>query len=548
MIVDILAACAALLVADVTFAASRCEKLFFSTTSSKMEPSYNAKKTPASVRPANYLKVEHVPFRGMEHLAGQKTNVGKLTHITFATSGNTQQLMGRIVREYVAGIDIVDASGVNHKINVNSGEIFEVYVEPKEYNWLVPEYAATKAQLLKTVASLGNPFGLVSIKDGSRDVDLYGELSIVEIGPGYRVLSLRDHNNNVHIFDPDYVGENLMLLQNTPESRQIFPSLFSPHRIEIVDTRRQSRKTLISQLAEEGRVYDNPKYYDYLVKDISDTKKLILRWFSDDGKYLIDSFVNNLGERFVVLLTDPGIAQRAKEFVAFGVSILRSRSDVTPWQLREMFSAKLGKTRVFRGMVLTEVEKDSMLKEGIEAPGFKNDSGAKRSLFDTFGSLALKNRARYATDPRSEVEARLMDTYDADKRMYISVSKYQEIASSVGFHSSDAVGGNNRRLYVFELDVPELSILRQERLFQKDDRYGKHEVFVTVGSNFSVSETNDLGLEMFIPYKIDPADIVGVNRYESPPPRWERNFRRDPRRKKKMDESSFLEGHVRTSL
>ena len=301
--------------------------------------------------------------------------------------------------------------------------------------------------------------------------------------------SLRDSKGNEHLLDPDYIGTDFLLLQKSKESRQIFSALAPSRRIEILDKRWQDRINLVTQLIEDGRIHDNPKDYDYFSKD----------------------------------LADPGIAHRADELVSFGKQLLDTNPNITPWQLRELFSSHLGKIKIFRGMVLIESEMRSMMSRGIEAPGFQNMSRARQSMFDTFDSRVRESRVRYANSPDSEIAARLTDFYDADTRMFISVSKYQEIASLVGYHDSGKVEDQNRRLYVFEIEIPEISILRKQGLFQQENSYGK-EIILSVGSSFRVNETNDLGVEMFVPYKINPNNILKVTRYDSPPPKWERHI------------------------
>jgi len=174
-------------------------------------------------------------------------------------------------------------------------------------------------------------------------------------------------------------------------------------------------------------------------------------------------------------------------------------------------------------MVLTETEKDSMLKNGIYAPGFLNLDRAHLSLLDTFISLKRSRKQRYGAGPIDEILARLTDFYDADTRMFISVSKYREIAASLGYYSSDRARDPTQKLYVFEVQIPQISVIWQTGIFKQELLYDG-ESTVTVGPNFSASETNKPGVEMFVPYKINPESIIRVDT-PAIQPKWERHLK-----------------------
>lgn len=470
--------------------------------------------------PENFYSTKLIgPWKGMEKPPGQRSLLGKLAFATYTSeNGQTKNYTGRVIDEYESGFQIIDErTGETHQILGNIGEIKSVKIEPFEYKWKKLEYGANKAQLFELIESTVEPFGLIKI--GLKN--LFGSLSVETVSPGIEVVILRDIQGNKHFLDPDYVGTDFLIIPKSNMQEVIFSTL-TAETIKMMDTRKSERLDLVEFLVSRKKYYDDPIYYDFFLKDLSYTKALLYRWYDRHSKVMIDKVSSELGERYIVLLTDPGVANRVDELIILGKKYVQKNPDASPSELRAFFSEHLGRVKIFRGMMLTEQQKRKALKEGIYARGFLNSGNIQNSLINTLDSLSLKKDVpyleNYPKSPGEEISGRIHRLYKAEKSMWISTSKYKEIAESVGYHNSGKINEQGYKLHVFEIEIPKISTIKLEGLFKQVDRYSKE--MIAVGSKFKTSLTGDLGVEVFIPYRIKPDDIIKVTTHDSPPAEW----------------------------
>jgi hypothetical protein len=286
------------------------------------------------------------------------------------------------------------------------------------------------------------------------------------------------------------------------------------------DRRRAEREALVGTLlADGGAVYDHPAYYDFLSRDPADTRALLARWYPF-SRELVERVTVSLGERYTPILADPGVANRADQLIDFAPAYLAANPDAGVWQLRQAFSDHLGRETVYRGMVLTEAQARAMTAGGIDAPGFQSPERAARSVSESIQSDTHHDFVDYPRSPTAEIQARLTDFYDHGARMTMSVSRYREIAESAGYHASGRAGQPGTSLYLFEIELPRLSLIEQTNLFANER--ASEDVFIAVGDEFAASEGGDLGVEMFVSHRIPPDAIRGATRYDHPPPAWRR--------------------------
>jgi hypothetical protein len=467
-------------------------------------------------------------LKGLEKLRGQQSNVGKRIRLTFSNRENGQQLIvGRIIEEFPAGLTLVDDLGQVHEINTNKGKIEAAFVEPVEYRWVRTQNRSTKAELFEFLAKSPGVKGLVRFSRLTDDKAyfLFGELSVVTPEPEYQVISVRDARGIIHLFDPSIVDLSFQIALDPDVVSGIFSSLSARKPQRVLDANWTKRQRFVRQLLAEERIFDNANFYVYFEQNLAESKRLLRRWYPDVALELIDAVMRGLGERFVPLLLEPGIANRSHELIRFGSDILAVNPDVSVWELRRQFSNHLGRRRIFRSMVLTEAERESIESRGILAPGLLDSRKAETALADIFAIRPTAQNVNYATDPYSEILSRLTVSASADPamRLYISVSEYRSVAASIGYYDSGKVGEVGRHLYLFEVEVPEISIIRMNGLFQRESPYGGT-VELLIGKDFRTNETKDLGVEMFMPFKIDRTDIKSVWKLAEPPPRWERRL------------------------
>jgi hypothetical protein len=456
--------------------------------------------------------LNHIPYRGLEHVPGQTTHVGNLATVSFRPKGASDSVTatGRVIEDFPAGLTLLDDSGVMHRFSANDGAILSLVVEPVAVTWSKRENIR---ELVDSLRRASQPqYAILALSYPERLL-----VGAIRLEGG--IISLTDAGGMRHELDPDLVSGRAYLTERPIDF--IGSGTTSP--VIVRDRRRPEREALTRDLmAAGGSVYDNPSYYDYLSGDPDDTRALISRWYRGD---LADRVSQRLGDRFVPILADPGVANRAGALIDFASSWLPSNPDADVWQLRQAFSDFLGTETVYRGMVLTEAQARAMIASGIRAPGFQVPARAERSISESIQSDHRYDHVDYPRSPTAEIHARLTDFYDQGARMTMSVSRYSEIAASAGYHSSGHAGERGRQLYLFEIELPVLSLIEQTNLFG-NERHEGPEILLRVGDEFTASETGDLGVEMFVPHRIPPDAIRNVTRYDQEPPAWRRERRR----------------------
>lgn len=348
-----------------------------------------------------------------------------------------------------------------------------------------------------------------------------GNIVLEKISDSYEILKVTDEKGVEHLVDPDRIQTNFAISKSPEDLAHIHSS---KEKIEIVDTERSERLQLVGDLLNEYSVLDNPKYYKYFAKDAERTKKLLDRWYRADTKIFniqdaIAQIEGSFGEEYLALLTDPGIVHRFDSFLEFATNLKESSDSVpSPMELRTLFSEHLGTKSVFRGMMLTPEEYAFIQKHGIVAPALTDRARASRILEETFDTAQRKRYARHARSIYHDITGgRMQDFFEKQNLLTLSVSKYEPVARSAGYHSSRELETPGKQLYLFECEVPELSLLRHENVFEYHRRM---KGTMKVGE-FEVNQEKDLDVEIFIPFGIPREQIKRMTRIEEVPPVWE---------------------------
>ena len=226
----------------------------------------------------------------MERPEGKSTNIGNIVLATFLDNDQStpQRMVGRVLREYPAGMDLVDErSGDIHRVNANFGKILSVHVEPLDAEW---KRARQPTALIDAIKETTNPYASIEIAEdiwGTRSTVVYGKVSL-EDEEDRDLVTVIDSMGNRHQFEPQLVHFTAHITEGAQQTTSIFPS-HAKETIHIVDHRKTDRQHLAQELHSSGQVFDNPAYYDYFAGDIDDTKRLIKRWFKRGGSRLIAS-------------------------------------------------------------------------------------------------------------------------------------------------------------------------------------------------------------------------------------------------------------------
>ena len=149
-----------------------------------------------------------------------------------------------------------------------------------------------------------------------------------------------------------------------------FKILQKIHRNNIVDI---SHKGFSRDILRHPNLFDSKKFYKHLSTfNTYELKGLLKKWYRDypnfDLDNLIKIFDKHVGEKYIGLLFDPGIISRYDDFIFFAQKELAtSTNNISLFKLRNMYKKKLGKTKLFRGMMLTDDELHLILNQGMES-------------------------------------------------------------------------------------------------------------------------------------------------------------------------------------
>ena len=465
-------------------------------------------------------------FTSLERPGAQ--HIGKEFEITYFPKGGSES-------KTVSGIVIDSAQAATTIQDNESGELISINT-----NW--DKIASIKSRSLQETPSRfrdirpddmvallkhGKPvFGrcVLSVVENEKrkDILVSGAFSLEQITDGYEVIKITDSNGVAHMVDPDRVYSDFAV-SDRPEDVALLKS--STEHINIVDADRTERVELAQELVTDLNVLDNSKYYEYFSKDPERAKNLLSRWYRRGSgtfniEHVIQEVESELGAEYLATLADPGIAQHFDAFFAFAKEMKRKKNTLpSPVELRKSFSEHLGTKTIYRGMMLTDEELALVQKSGILSPALTNKDRASHVIQETIDPTERQSMARYARDFYSEIMGRLTDFHDRENSTTISVSAHEPVARSVGYHSSDQLENPEKHMYVFECEVPVISLIKMENVF---DYERNPDTKLTIG-DFETDEGTDLEVEMFVPYNIPPTAIKKTERVDVAPPKWVRH-------------------------
>ncbi len=178
--------------------------------------------------------------------------------------------------------------------------------------------------------------------------------------------------------------------------------------------------------------------------------------------------------------------------------------------VRRKLKWKLGNTKVYRGMMLSDNDAISIKKEGLLSP-LLNYSKVNKNLWrDFFENRILKTWLSKTIQDRIN----RWSTPNA----FISTSEYKDIAIVVGAHF-----GNNswqkKKLYILELLIPTIDLVfYSETVVRQSDWHTRGHLPIRIEKNVDWEkvvidnkyEWTDTKVEQFIPWKIDHNEIVSI--------------------------------------
>lgn len=256
----------------------------------------------------------------------------------------------------------------------------------------------------------------------------------------------------------------------------------------------------------------NPEYYNFLEKHIGETRTVVERWYGPHAHAMLTWVERELGKRFIPLLTDPGLANHFEKFQTFASKTVAAKPNISLPDLRQAFSDSLGKIKVFRGMVLSDQEVNEIQKTGIASRLFLT-SQRDVAFSDYMGPLkAISGEPLYPLTPMESILKKYSSgNLDQETlQTQISTSTYPEVAETAGFHSAgvhwSSMAENNKAMYVFELEIPILDLIRTQGLF-KNHEEGAFIPYVIDGKVFNMADDR---IEFFTPFWLEPDAIQNI--------------------------------------
>lgn len=176
------------------------------------------------------------------------------------------------------------------------------------------------------------------------------------------------------------------------------------------------------------------------------------RWRTEANK-LIASTRRYLGDQYLSLLLDPGVASRLDKLILHKLFRFRFQKP-TANDLRESFSKSLGTRTMYRGMLMDPVQAEVILQDGISSDYHRK-----------FGRILKVNDLEF--DPRADIYRRVADwgtpAYIDFHPYSISLSENSLVAGSIAYWVA-GWGQSRKSVYVFEVEIPVIDLVERSGL------------------------------------------------------------------------------------
>lgn len=294
----------------------------------------------------------------------------------------------------------------------------------------------------------------------------------------------------------------------------------------------RSEYRFIQLMKERGALFRTPEFWEFYSARPELVRELLTNWYSyrEDALNQIRWASHELGEKYGLLFLDPGIAQRAVDFVGWARNSISLHPDVTPFQLRLAYSDHVqevagGPVEVWRGTLMYPHQAYEVRHTtGIKGNAFRMFSGHSQNSYDAkvaehnLVSMLLNKHwsGHRPNSPYSEMLSRLGGA--TQRSFYTSCSLWKQATSAGawgGRRTQNPIGDG--QFHLFRIHISPLNLVRPDGIFsgiKSDEWYSSR----WDGHMFSMSRA-DPGFEMFLQY-VAPSEIQEMIRFEVLPPRW----------------------------
>jgi hypothetical protein len=258
--------------------------------------------------------------------------------------------------------------------------------------------------------------------------------------------------------------------------------------------------SLLRDVKEEAvPIFENPLFYQHFDGNEGESFEIAKHWdqpmFAVQGdipgiieiteaekqkgiKTSLDLIATRLnGSKFAPLGLDPGIASRLTKFIEFAKGYLSNQPSISAWSLREAFKAELDsrknrRTVLYRAMALTEGEYEKIKTAGIYSYNSRvlPQTDQIKILHDQFANTLIKREVpsedgapkfSVIDEAQGPVQELRFHVLTGAHSNYISLSAHPKVAASVAMGSVD----EDHKVYMFEINLPEISIIRSDDTF-----------------------------------------------------------------------------------
>jgi hypothetical protein len=190
--------------------------------------------------------------------------------------------------------------------------------------------------------------------------------------------------------------------------------------------------------------------------------------------------LESLGTNYIKLIVDPGLMTHIDDFVKFTKNT-NNYTQKDPWIIRDLYAKKMGLTKVFRALKISEEDEINITEVGMFWSKCNTNDFQGKNLID---------------DINKKMHSKLNSSM---KNEFMSVTKYPEIANFVA-----KTFKNDGRVVLFELQVPKLDLIspRPKRHWDNEG-----DISLVCADKFFHP-----WVEQFIPFVIEPSEIIGVKK------------------------------------
>lgn len=372
--------------------------------------------------------------------------------------------------------------------------------------------------------------------NASPEIYVQGLASFFRTETGEPRVRIRDARGQDHLVDPRYLSRgaaSFTFFERFPEALEALPGPEPALALTSMD--HPERTALARELVASRRFLSGPALAAFMERDLPRARQLLESWYRTRPERLRDAVAAvtaALGERFVGLLADLGVACRWEALVAFGPGYLQRHPGVSAAELWEAFARHLedaerqrpgGPEKQFRGVALDDATfaAKAVRERGLQGAFFEGEGPDAPSSVEAsaraldprpYDEHDLRLSWERSSNPVQELAMRRGGQQSVYRSSPLqSLSGHPDLAASVGW-AAGYRRFNQARLFLFELQIPPIHVITLTGLLAEPPTADT----VEVGGR--VYGFADPKVESFVSGRIEPEWIREVYRYDVPPP------------------------------